>query len=139
MSLLDCRSNGAGTKFVQDHFWKLPRSSIQLVETYLLDMFVKSREYAVIGENFNFSGVIQSELQFYAIQNALEITTMSASRFSEDQSKVRLFSWFDFFGFRNWHLFMCLKYNLHLIWKIVRQTVPVFNNELKWIVRLEVN
>ena len=112
---------------------------MQLVETYLLDMFVKSREYAVFGENFNFSGMIQSELQFYAIQNALEFTTMSASKFSEDQSKVRLFSWFDFFDFRNQPSFMCLKYNLHLIWKIVRQTISVFNNELKRIVKLEVN
>ena len=139
MSLLDCRSNRAKTKFVQGYFRKLPRSSMQLVETYLLDMFVKSRKYAVFGENFNFSEMIQSELQIYAIHNALEFTTMSASKFSEDRRKMRLYSWFDFVDFRNQPVCMCLKYNLHLNWKIVRKTVPLFNDELKRIVRLEVN
>ena len=74
---------------------------MQLVEKYLLDNFVESRESAVFGETFNVSEVIQSELQIYAIHSALEFTTASASKFSKDQRKVHLFSWFDFVDFRS--------------------------------------
>ena len=104
-------------------------------DAYLLDMLVAARKAVAFAAEVTYPEFVRSDLYQNAVFKVIEIIGEAASRLSDDRKTAHPeISWHQIVGFRNRIVHAYFEIDLGVVWRIVRDDLPVLISQLEPLV-----
>lgn len=104
-------------------------------DAYLLDMLVAARKAAAFATELTYQRFARSELHQNAILKVLEVVGEAASRVSNDFKTAHPeIPWRQIVGFRNRIVHVYFEVDLGVVWRVVKDDLPLLISRLEILV-----